>query len=79
MTNLKIGIIGLGIVGNAMYQVFLEKKYILNKNLFVYDKFKNTPHTESRCGRCCIFLSLSPNRHTFNQDRHNLFPYLAKV
>lgn len=36
---MKVGIIGLGFVGNAMYQSFLKKG--LKNNLFIYDKFKN--------------------------------------
>ncbi len=37
----KIGIIGLGFVGNSMYKSFLLKGLSNNVNLFVYDKFKN--------------------------------------
>ena len=38
---IKLGIIGLGFVGNAMMKSFINKGYELNKNLFVYDKYKD--------------------------------------
>ena len=37
----KIGIIGLGFVGGAIFKSFIEKGYKLNENLFVYDKYKD--------------------------------------
>ena len=39
MTN--IGIIGLGFVGNSMYESFKLKGIEVNNNLFGYDKYKN--------------------------------------
>ena len=41
MTNYKLGIIGLGFVGNAILQSLLKKNFKLNENLFIYDKFKD--------------------------------------
>ena len=38
---MKICIIGLGFVGNAMYNSFIKKCLIVNYNLFTYDKFKD--------------------------------------
>jgi len=40
MSNIKIGICGIGFVGNAMMTSFINKGYILNQTLFVYDKYK---------------------------------------
>ena len=37
----NIGIIGLGFVGNSMYESFKLKGMQENENLFGYDKFKN--------------------------------------
>jgi UDPglucose 6-dehydrogenase len=36
----QVGICGLGFVGGAMMKSFMMKGYILNDNLFVYDKYK---------------------------------------
>ena len=41
MSDLKVSIIGLGIVGSAMYESFRLKGLQSNKNLFCYDKYKN--------------------------------------
>lgn len=41
MNELIIGICGIGFVGNAMMQSFINKNYVLNKNLYVYDKYKD--------------------------------------
>ena len=41
MSELKIGVIGLGFVGGSMYKSFGMKGMVENKNLFGYDKFKN--------------------------------------
>ena len=38
---MKIGICGIGFVGNAMMLSYLEKGYKLDKSLFIYDKFKD--------------------------------------
>ena len=35
--NSKVGVIGLGVVGNALHQVFKEKKV----NVIGHDKYKN--------------------------------------
>jgi UDPglucose 6-dehydrogenase len=49
-----VGIIGLGFVGNAIYQSFLQK----NINTVVYDKFKNIGTLESCLNTDIIFLAL---------------------
>lgn len=41
MKNYSMGIIGLGLVGGAMFDSFLKKDYTINTNLYVYDKFKD--------------------------------------
>lgn len=38
---LKIGIVGIGFVGNSLFESFKLKGYKLNENLFIYDKYKD--------------------------------------
>jgi UDPglucose 6-dehydrogenase len=38
---MKVSIIGIGFVGNAIYTSLIKNGFILNDNLFIYDKFKN--------------------------------------
>lgn len=38
---MKLSIIGLGFVGNAIYTSLIKNSFSLDNNLFVYDKFKN--------------------------------------
>jgi len=49
---LTIGIIGIGFVGTAMMESFIQKGYRLNENLFGYDKYKETYNSEEY--RQCI-------------------------
>lgn len=41
-----IGIVGIGFVGTAMMESFIQKGYELNKTLFVYDKYKKEYNSE---------------------------------
>ncbi len=38
---MKISIIGLGFVGSAMYNSFINKGFVENYNIYIYDKYKN--------------------------------------
>jgi|694.fasta_scaffold76533_6 UDPglucose 6-dehydrogenase len=49
-----VGIIGLGFVGNAIYQSFLKK----NIEVVVYDKYKNIGNLESCLNTSILFLAL---------------------
>ncbi len=40
-SNIKVSVIGLGFVGNSIYQSLEMKGMIKGKNLFGYDKYKN--------------------------------------
>lgn len=55
---MRVAIIGLGIVGDAMYKSFFGKGMILDKNLFVYDKFKKIGKFNSCIDTDIIFLAL---------------------
>lgn len=41
MCEIKVSVIGLGFVGNAMFESFLLKGMSVGENLFGYDKYKN--------------------------------------
>jgi nucleotide sugar dehydrogenase len=49
-----VGIIGLGFVGNAIYQSFFKKKI----EMCVYDKYKNIGNLESCLNTSILFLAL---------------------
>lgn len=58
--NIKIGIIGLGFVGDAMRYSFLKKGYQIGHKLFCYDKYKDggVGSFESTLNCDIIFLAL---------------------
>lgn len=61
MTNLQdinIGICGLGFVGTAMKQSFEKNGYMVSKNLFVYDKYKNNGSFNDLLKSDILFLAL---------------------
>ena len=41
MTKYKLGIIGIGFVGNAILQSLQKKNFKLEEDLFIYDKYKD--------------------------------------
>jgi UDPglucose 6-dehydrogenase len=72
--NYNIAIIGIGFVGSAMMNSFQQKGYILNKNLFCYDKFKNEGLNtfEDTLNTDMIFLALptmyDESKREYNKD-----------
>jgi len=68
-----IGISGLGVVGNAMYQSLLAKKYILNKDLFIYDKYKGNYLFDALLETDILFLAL-PTQYDSNNKTYCLDP-----
>src|SRR5271166_3796405 len=70
---MKIGISGIGFVGNAIMESFLEKGYILNINLFIYDKYKLTNSFNELLNTDIVFLALPTQYDTKNQT-YNLDP-----
>ena len=70
MNNLKIGIIGLGIVGNAIYQ-FVKKSKL---SVIGYDKIKEINSLSDCLGTEILFLCLPTpyNNQIFSFDLHTL-------
>jgi UDPglucose 6-dehydrogenase len=52
---MKIGIIGIGVVGNAVYKSFRNKNM---ENLYIYDKYKNLGSLDKLYDADIIFLCL---------------------
>lgn len=55
---MKIGISGLGFVGNAIITSLTTHGFVLNENLFAYDKYKNFGSFENLIKCDIIFLAL---------------------
>ena len=66
---MKISIIGVGVVGNAMLLSFQEKGFILNKDLYIYDKFKNLGTLDKCLNVDIIFLALPT---PFNINKYDI-------
>lgn len=73
MNLLKIGIIGIGVVGTAMMNSFNEKGYITNKNLFIYDKYKNIGDIDEVIETDLLFLAL-PTLYDEKIKSYDLLP-----
>ncbi len=62
MANLQdiisVGICGLGFVGTAMQQSFEKNGYTVNKNLFIYDKYKDIGPFNDLLKSDILFLAL---------------------
>ena len=63
----KIGIIGVGFVGGAIYQSFMEK----NIQVVAYDKYKNINSFEDCLDTDMIFLAL-PTLFDYETDKYDL-------
>lgn len=70
---IKIGIIGIGIVGSVMMNSFIDKGCELDKYLFIYDKYKNIGNIESVIKTDLLFLVL-PTPYDENNKEYNLEP-----
>lgn len=73
MENLKIAICGVGIVGNAMLESFLKKGFKIDKDILIYDKFRNggMGSFESLLNSDILFLAL-PTPFDENLKSYNI-------
>jgi UDPglucose 6-dehydrogenase len=80
---MKIGVIGLGFVGNAMMKSFIKNGLIINKDLFIYDKYKNGGIGEfhSTLNTNILFLALPTkySKTTSSYDKSALINTLIKL
>lgn len=56
--NYKIGIIGIGFVGNAILQSLQKKNFKQNEDLFIYDKYKDIGNIIDILKSNILFLAL---------------------
>lgn len=72
MSNTKIGIIGVGFVGTAIMESFIGKGYVLNKDLHVYDKYKEQYKTnfDDLLQTTILFLAL-PTLYNFDENKYD--------
>lgn len=66
--NISIGICGLGFVGSAMQQSFEKNGFIVNKNLFLYDKFREIGTFDNLLKADILFLALPTSYNDKNQS-----------
>jgi UDPglucose 6-dehydrogenase len=78
MESIKIGIIGIGIVGSAMMNSFIDKRYEINNNLFIYDKYKKIGTIEQIIETDFVFLAL-PTPHDENNKSYDLESIIETV
>jgi len=71
--SIKLGIIGIGFVGNAMMENFISYGYKLHQDLFVYDKYKNggIGQFEDILETDILFLSL-PTKYNLKEQSYDI-------
>lgn len=67
---MKIGVIGVGVVGNAMYQSLLEKSHDKKFTIVAYDKFKNIGTFEEMLTTEMVFLCL-PTLYSYDTSSYD--------
>lgn len=78
MNMMKIGIVGIGVVGTAIMNSLIDKEYELNKNIFIYDKYKNIGDIESILKTNIVFLVL-PTPYDNDNKSYNLNPIIETM
>jgi len=76
----KIGIIGIGFVGNSLFESFTLKGYKLNETLFIYDKYKNggIGTINDLFKTNILFLSL-PTQYNINEKMYHIEPIIETL
>ena len=76
----KIGIIGIGFVGNSLFESFTLKGYKLNETLFIYDKYKNggIGTINDLFKTDILFLSL-PTQYNINEKMYHIEPIIETL
>lgn len=71
--DIQLGIIGIGFVGNAMMENFINNGFKLNHNLFIYDKYKNNGIGTFKdiLPSNILFLAL-PTKYNINEQGYDL-------
>lgn len=65
---IKIGICGMGFVGSTIKNVLISKGFILDKNLFTYDKYKKSYNKYNLLQCEMIFLCLPTKYHMKKEE-----------
>lgn len=78
---MKIAVVGIGVVGNAIYQSLLKKNVDNKSSIVAYDKFKNIGKFEDILGTDMIFLCLPTpySKETFSYDKSALNEVCSKL
>lgn len=82
MSDIKIGLVGLGIVGSALFESFQLKGYKLNETLFIYDKNKNINKNIGTLNDLInvdiMFLSL-PTQYDIDNTMYDIKPIIQTL
>lgn len=80
MNNIKIGISGIGFVGNAIMESFIANGLKLNETLFIYDKYKSggIGTFENLIQTDILFLSL-PTQYDMTTKSYHIEPIIESL
>ena len=68
LDKLMVGICGVGFVGTAIRDVFIKKGFVLDKDLFAYDKYKNISNKYLLLQCKLLFLCLPTKYDNKNEE-----------
>lgn len=74
---MNIGIVGVGFVGSAIMNSLIDKNYVLNKNLFIYDKYKTEyKNNFNDLFKCEILFLTLPTLYNFDECCYDMNPIM---